>query len=296
MTKKSATFLRVLINRFHQGPHEAVLELLPPNEREEVKSQPTLSSNVEVVLRPPQERLMEVHYSWYLPAMKKLPTSVNSLVLATLPDPLQSKLSEKLKKKPLKITLPEDVQAFILRMFAPYFIEEEDVLPIPFLPETPLTPLLELSKKQLLCLMDFLGILDLTPIVRNIVDKKVLETYQKCLTPKEKEFLNLCLHKKEKLVTPPLDLGEWDRDCKKLRGALHKRGLMRMAHALCGQHADFIWHLSRKLDTGRGTTLLKHAKEPLDPDVIRVLVNQIRQLLQYLNFKPSLAMKEKRGG
>ena len=57
-----------------------------------------------------------------------------------------------------------------------------------------------------------------------------------CLTPKELQFLRMCLHQKEKLVIPQMGLEQWNGEQKELHKLIHQKGLFRLGKALCGEH------------------------------------------------------------
>ena len=72
------------------------------------------------------------------------------------------------------------------------------------------------------------------------------------------------------------------QDCTKLKIAIHRRGLFRLAKALCGQHPDLIWHIAHVLDSGRGNVLLKQYQAKESTKVTKLLRQQTVSLMKSL--------------
>lgn len=282
MQSKGWIMLRVLLNRFHQKAPENLLKFLPEEDAKGVSSQKITSDNVAVALAQPQDRLEKIHYSWLISPLSTLPQSIQEPILDVLQD--SDKLRQLLNKPQAKATvnLAPPVQTFLINTLYSK-MKDRDVLPLEYLPATSLTPLQSLNKHQLIELMDLLGIYDLAEEVRNIIDKDRLKKIYTCLRPKQRQFLRTCLHQKERIAATRINLDHWHGDCKQLDNLLHSRGMIRLAKALCGQHPDFMWHLTHILDTGRGSRLLTHYTDKEVPTVTSVLTQQVLNLLNFLS-------------
>lgn len=284
MQSKRWMMLRVLLNRFHGGNPDALLKCMSAEKAQEVMGCKTLVQDYSSAIALPLESIQAVHYTWLEPAFKKIPTTVHALILATLPEPQASKLSKVLGVAPFETPLADTIKGFFLGLFYDHF-KDPAVLPVSFLPETPLRVLLNFTKEELVELIDLLGIYDLAEEIRQIIDKKKLQSLYLCLSEKKQQFLRICLHHRDKLSSPKLELNNWYGDPEKLESILHKRGLHRLGKALSGQHPDFFWHLAHKLDTGRGMLLQKYFTSVAIPGVTAMLIQQVMNVLNFLNKK-----------
>lgn len=290
MQARGWIILRVLLNRFHQGPVEAMLRCLPQEDAHAILAQEIHSTDAKLALSQPQELINRVHYSWLLPAIKSLPQGLHAPILKLLPKERLGRL-QKLLPETLKIS-PEPLSPFVQKFLAQilyHSLEPGEVLPVEYLPKTPLTDLVYWTKPRLMELMDLLGIHDLAEEMRHIIDKQRLSLLQPCLTTKKKQFLRLCLHKTEKIATSRIGLDKWDGDCRKLNQLIHQRGLLRLGKALCSQHPDLVWHIAHVLDSGRGEAILNHYSSAAIPGVTPVLVQQVINTINFLNNNKSAA-------
>ncbi|MBA3958312.1 MAG: hypothetical protein H0X51_07980 [Parachlamydiaceae bacterium] len=284
MQAKSLTILRVLLNHFHQSVREPLLRCLPPNEASEVLAQETASNHISAVLNAPQELVQRMHYSWLRPALEKLPPLLQGSALTLLSAEQFDKLLPMAPEANPEVRLSEPMRAFVFNTFYKK-LGQPTVLPLPFLPQTPLMELTKWNKTQLVELIQFLGIHDLASEVRHIIDKGRLKQLSPCLSAKQKQYLHICLHHPEKLAATPFGLSQWDGDCKKLTSQLHRRGMLRLSRALSGHHPDFVWHIAHILDIGRGSLLLQQFSPKAIVGVSPILVQQIINLMTFLQTK-----------
>lgn len=286
MQLKSAIMLRVLINRYHQGSPVALLEALPQENAQLVLSQDIASSDPSQVLVDPEIELgSKIHYSWLQPVIESFSPSMQPIFLSALPIENAKGLSRLMGLPLLPPPLPLIRKQLLLALCRK--LNKRQVLPVQFLPETPVTPLASLSKAELLELIDYLGLYDLAEEIRHIVDKVLLKKIYACLSPKKQLFLRNCLHQKEKLKAQKIGLINWNGDAIQLERLLHRRGLMRLSYALSGQPRDFIWHLVHRLDVGRGRLLGKNFSDKEIPGVTTFLAQQVLNTLNFLNKKSS---------
>lgn len=285
MEAKSWIMLRVLLNRFHQAASEATLRCLPREEAQAILRLDVSGNNPSLILANPLEKIQKIHYSWLIPAIESLPKTLHSTLLEALPPNSAAKLESLLKPaKPTHATgkaLASPIRTFLLNSILSH-LPHNEALPLSLLPQTVLTPLAEWNKNDLIELIDFLGLYDLAEEMRQIIDQKRLKQLYICLSKKKRPFLHTCLRQKEKISSPRLDLGTWTGDCRKLDQLLHRRGLLRLGKALCGQHPDLIWHLIHLLDTGRGKLIEKYYSPAVVTGVTPVLVQQVVSVMNFL--------------
>lgn len=276
--------MRVLMNRFHGGTPEAFLKNMPQENVQMVLSQDIHVDDPTPALIQPQQIIEKIHYSWMPPAIEQFPGAMQDLLIQALP-PQHSVGIQKMMKKSLygpKLSLP--IRIFLMNLLYKK-LSPSAVLPVKFLPISNLSILADTTKSELVRIIDFLGIQDLAEAIRFIVDKKKLKSVYNWLTPLKQNYLKVCLHQKDKLPIPKLDLEHWDGNYEKLDMLLHRRGLIRFAKALSGQHPDLFWHIIHILDIGRGSILNKHYTKESIPGVTPALTQQLFGLLNFLKTK-----------
>lgn len=276
MNKRSWMMLRVLINRYNPKAGNTLLKFLPQEEIEAVMAQDIQSTDLAPILQQPQKSLAKVHYSWISPLLSHFPDRLHPTIMAAL---TREQIAGLRTSSPMPIS--DFVKAFILNKLY-YLLQIDEHLPIEYLPKSDLFPLATWTKQRMVHLIDFLGIQDLASEVRHIVDRNYLKNIYATLSPKQLHYLKLCLHQKERLTSPKLGINLTQIDNAKLKQVLHRRGLVRLGKALCGEHADFVWYMSHILDMGRGNLLLKEYQPKEHPKITPILRQQVLNLMNFL--------------
>ncbi len=284
MEVKTAIMLRVLLNRYHKNAHDPILRGLPQEDIQLVLNQAVSSDDIEAAILPIEDKLHRIHYSWLINPLQQLPTSLQPYVLASLL-PAQATNIVKL----LHIAYPyPDLSPPLKRFFLTnlyHHLNLQEILPASFLPESPLKILATYSKQQLMDMFDLLGMHDLVQEVRQIVDKVRLKNLYGHLTKKQQLYLKMIMHQQDKIASTKLGLDQLKETTDKLDAEIHRRGMIRFAKALSGQHPDLFWYVTHTLDTGRSAILTKFYSEKEIPAVSSVLAVQIVNLMNFL--KPS---------
>lgn len=277
-------FFKVLINRFHPGINPAFFKSLPQDEVKEAFADITPSQDASIAFSWPDRLISRTHYSWLLPAIQALPAGLQKPVINSLPETHIKGIAKILKIQPSKSNLAPHAKAFLLqRLYQAW--KPEEALPPEYLPISPLSDLLALSKPELVDLIDLLAMHDLAEAIRHIVGKKHLKALYLCLSPQKQQYLRICLHKKEKLTAPKLDIEKWDGSQSNLLTILHRRGMLRLGKALCGQSRHFLWNIVHTLDTGRGNVVSEYYHESPIPGVTPLLVQQVINVINFLKPK-----------
>jgi len=280
MYEKGSLMLRVLLNRFPGSNKESLLQALPENDVQRILSIPVDSPEIEPLLRSPFESVRRVHYSWLISQLQSMDKEKLPLILALFPDSYASKLRQRLNLTSKSIHLSSSAKRFLTKQLY-NAITFESVLPLEYLPPSEMTQLAQMENKDLLDLIDYLGLYDLAEEIQLIVDKYLLEQIYTCLSFKKRKFLRMCLHQKEKLITQRLQLEYWDGDCNRLHKLLHHKGIVRLGYALSGQHKDLFWHITHLLDTGRGKKLLRYyTPDPL-AGITNPLIKQVKRVITF---------------
>ncbi len=224
--------------------------------------------------------LDKVHWSWFLPTLKTYSESEQKLFLASVNPYAAKNLAKALILSPSLPELTEISRSYFRKLLTDSLVGPHNLLlPTAFLPPSPLNRLLELNKRELIRLIDFLSLHDLAAELRQIVETKILKKIYSFLSGEEKNFLKKISTQKEPFILARLGLEKWDGSEEPFRSHLHKRGLARLGAALSGQDPDLIWYLCHKLDIGRGAALHKFCmKEPIH-GVTEPILGQVEELL-----------------
>lgn len=285
MENKSWIIIRVLLNRFHEGSAEQILSNLPENDRNGIMNIEAKTKNVKSIFIDPLQAIANIHYSWLVVPLQNLPKETQPYVLAALSPVQRTNLSKMIASQFKPLSIPERFKFFFCNQLASQ-LGIDKVLPVEYLPQTPLKSLLEFNKNQLIELIDFLGLFDLAVDVRQIVDKRQLKQVYDCLNRKKQIFLRGALHQIDKLNPPKIGVDQMLGDCKKLEMQIHRRGLVRFALGLSSQHPDFLWYIFHVLDTGRSNIVAKYIKTDENPHLIAAMTAQIINTINFLMQNP----------
>lgn len=257
------------LERFLPESERLLLEKLPPFPEEPL---PEKFSYDEVLER--------VHWSWFLPTLETYPEAEQKWFLSSV-----SPYAAKNLAKTLLISLPSDSISATARSFFRQILlqsltgPENRLLPANYLPPSPLSPLLAMTKRDLIRLIDSLSIYDLASELRQIVETKILKKIYSFLSEEERKFLKIASAHQEHFALTRTGLSAWDGTEESFRTLLHRRGLARLGAALSGQHPDFIWTLCHQLDIGRGNALFKLCAKEAIHGVSDMIIRQITDLL-----------------
>ncbi|PJD97339.1 MAG: hypothetical protein CK425_03625 [Parachlamydia sp.] len=277
--------LKVLLNRYHEKKIKDFIALLPAEDGQAIAKIPIDFNEPEAILWNFDKKVGLIHYSWYAPIFKKIPVHEASWMLQVLPQRSAVKLQQVCQIPFTGVKLSPFARAFASHYLWKQ-IEDPAILPLEFVPQTPLSVLMQFSREQLLEIIDLLGVYDLTEKVRHIVDKNRLKSIYSSLKPRELQFLHHCLNQQAKIVVSPLKLNDWDGTAQSLRRKLHRRGLSRLGYSVKEESPHFLWYFLRKFDIGRAA-LLQHCfdKEEITQKVRGELIQQLLNLVNFRNKK-----------
>lgn len=279
MESKSWMILKVLINKYNPKAGNALTKLFSEEEARQIAAQNVLSTDFMPILKQPQQIIDRLHYSWLRPLISQLPESIHPVVLGALTPTQRERLQQYFPITPIAPSQPAK-EFFIQKLYS--LMNDAERTPLEYLPETDLSPLGTWNKKQLIILIDLLGLYDLASEIRHIVDKRYLENIYGALSPLQLSYLKICLYQKENITSPKLGLNLAEEKSEKLRNILHQRGIARLGKALSGQHPDFIWYLVHTLDVGRGAILQNYYKKKAVPNVTSGLKLQVLSVMNFL--------------
>lgn len=285
-TSKSQLFLKSLIEHYHPGRAQELLNVWnSPDSIEQINEMDTPLGDPKHLLINPERLISTIHYSWVAEALGRLPKSLHYPVLASLPPHQAQLLCKQFKVRLESIPSPSQLtKSFAVDKLYQQVEGVHEVLPLEFTPYYPLSALLKTEKNMLLEIFDLLGLHDLATKVKLVVDKKLLAHIYDSLTPIRKKFLDVFLQQTDKAQLPEIDLSNWGGDPKILNKMLHRRGILRLSSALAGYNSDFLWHFTRRLDTGRGRIVLRYHNSE-DSSLAAILTEQVQFIMNILTKK-----------
>lgn len=271
--------LKAFLSRVEPQKKRELERFLSREEQEEIESLPYFSEEVQLDRFSNGNILEKVHWSWFLPTLKAYSETEQKLFLSALNPYAAKNLAKTLTLSLNGTELSEAGRSFLRKLLFDSLLGPRDcLLPIDYLPSSPLNRLLNRTKKELTHVIDLLSLYDLAVELRQIVETKILKKIYSLLTEEERKFLKNALNHKDPFVLGKLGMERWDGSEESLRTLLHKRGLVRLGAALSGQNSDLIWYICHQLDIGRGAALHKLcAKEPIH-GVTEAIIRQIEEL------------------
>lgn len=275
MGRQQEIVLRAFLKSLDADKSDRLLSFLPENEQSSLLSLPDIDLFAEGVCLPSFD---QIHWSWFIPVLETYPDKDQKILLRVFPAGMQKSLSKTLQIQPATEKLSRIGSSFLKDMLLSSVIPVE-LLPIVLLPPSPLNLILQIEKKKLTKLIDYLSLYDLSRELRQIVETKILQKIYSFLTDDEKQFLKIAASQKEPYTTAQIHLDKWDGTKKSFRLTLHRIGLARLGSALSGQDPDLIWYVCHQLDSGRGKALEKLCKKEPIPGVAEWLAEQMKELL-----------------
>ncbi len=237
-------------------------------------------------LTPLRVQLSEVHSSWLALFLRTLPANDIPLFLS----PLSEKQIKELKKVLLftntLLPLTPLAKRFFEEAWWDHLTKEyKDLLPIDFLPPSPLNSLLTLSSQNFRLLLSLLGMRDVAVEMPQIIETVKLKKIEESLSYEQQKYLKTLRQHKEPVVFSKMGLGKWDGNPATLSASILQRGLNRLAKAIGLENGSLRWHLSRRMDTAQADQLEKFAT-PVETKVQGILTSQVEGLLSHLKTSP----------
>ncbi len=276
---------KALLGRLPPEMEQRLIGLFSPKQAETLLKMPPPAPLGKEALQ--WDLLSHLHYSWLAPYLRTLAPGDIRLFFAALSS-TQAKGLEKALGLPNDLPkLTKVARRSIRALLLQQVIHEEERVPLPFLPESPLNQLLTLTPSTLKKLIHYLGLHDLSFEMRQIIATKTLKQIFATLPEKQGEYLKTLLLHREPLIYERLFLEKWDGSKAQLQGLIEERGLHRLAHALYFCHPDLSWYFTHRIDMHLATKLLKYDDRPTHSRAQEILFNQIQKNLERLQTKGS---------
>jgi hypothetical protein len=152
------------------------------------------------------------------------------------------------------------------------------------LPESEWNNLLTIPRAQLVQLVDYLGLIDLSRELYPLVDGELLRKVFHAFSDGKREFLQRTMRKRPHVLASPFGIKKWDGDARKLRNFTHFRGLLWFSQAVSLEDESYWWYLTHKLDVGRAGILNK-AKKKRNKEEVDKLAQPLKNLISRFQTK-----------
>lgn len=221
-----------------------------------------------------------VHFSWLAPYLRTLSQSEISFFLAAVSKTQAEGLKASLGFANEVAELTQMAKTALRKILREQLIQNQNFVPLAFLPEGKYNVLLDLTNSQLSHLIRYLGLHDLSFEMRQIIATKELKKIFSALSKKEGELLSSLMLHQEPLIFERLFLKPWDGSRDHLNKLLEERGVCRLGHALFEESESFLWYLAHRLDMHMAARLLKYRKKPLHARGGQILQTQVTKTLK----------------
>ncbi len=234
-----------------------------------------------------EEELPRVHYTWLAPFLRSQAGGDIKLFMGCL----SSEQFQGLKHVLLFANHPPELSLMARTYFRQTLwgaIAGQELLPLNCLPASPLNSLLDLSAAELTTLIELLSMRDLAVEIRQIIETAKLQKIYSLLSKAQTAYLKTLLHTKEAVTFKKMELMKWDGNKELFLALLTQRGINRLAKALYTEDESLRWYIAHRLESERGSMLLKLCS-PLDhAGASSILSEQIVELIQtFKNHNPA---------
>ena len=286
MSTKASMLTKSLVQHFFPKPMESLVSYAQEEYRTQLLELPSVVIKQEYLCPSAETLLSTIHYSWFLEPLKDYPKSIQQILIHTTSPETQKKLCSLLEVESTS-TCASFFQRYLQNKFVAHFYDNPNLVPYHYLPETELTPLLEMSKENIVKLIDLLPIYDLAKEIPKILNKETLTIIEHSLSTRQKHFLNHCMKNASTIETKGSPLTNACENIEQFRYKLHLQGLNRLGTVLIERGHSFIWHLTHKLDTGRGKKILNflNKKSDIDDYIQTLLTKQLTDIID-MYFSP----------
>ena len=233
-------------------------------------------------LTPLRVQLSEVHSSWLALFLRTLPANDIPLFLSPLADKQIKELKKVLLFSNTLLPLTPLAKRFFEEAWWDHLTKDyKDLLPLDFLPPSPLNSLLALTAQKFQLLLSLLGMRDVAVELPQIIETVKLKKIEASLSFEQQKYLKTLRQHKEPVAFSKMGLGKWDGNPASLSASIQQRGLNRLAKAIGVENGSLRWHISRRLDTAQAGQLDKFAT-PAETKIQDILTAQVEELLSHL--------------
>ncbi|HEX2579467.1 MAG TPA: hypothetical protein VHK67_03595 [Rhabdochlamydiaceae bacterium] len=283
MRSSSRTSLKSFLEQCSPTERSSLSNYLTPIEKQELDKLPKTYGNPLQDNESLEKQLRHIHPSWLSPFLRTLSEKDIGYFLAAIGNPQSNAVGKELLYAGTIPTLSQLGKEYLQKTLLGYLTAEiEDLLPLSFLPESPLNALLDIKNDLLNLSLDFLGLHDLCVEIKQIIEKTKLKKINEALSVRQQNYLKILLQSPEPVAFAKMGLTGWNEDPEKLKMLIRQRGANRLGKALFGQDPSLIWYVLHKLDFERAF-LVKKLMSPMDNSrAVQILIAQIIEYITYM--------------
>ena len=283
MKHSSLTVFNSFLMQSPSPKRESLLKCLGEREKSLLDALPKTQGDPSKGFSSSEEILTRIHYSWFAPYLRTLSEKDIRLFLSALTEEQASGLKKILLLSEGKISLTKAAKLFLQKHLLSELIgTRSDILPPECLPDSPLNVLLNLKFSDLNDLIFFLGLHDLALDMKHIIETAKLKKIQAILSNEQQNYLKILFQSREPVIFAKMGLAKWMGDEESLKQLIFQRGFNRLAKAVYGQDASFLWYLIHALEIDEAH-LLQKLCTPLDNSTAtQALTFQIFELLSFM--------------
>ena len=282
MKASSLAVFNSFLNQCPPPKKEELLRFFGEKERAILGSLPKTKGIPSKGLSSAQIILSQIHFSWFAPYLRTLPEKDIRLFLSALNEEQASGLKKTLLLSDGKVSLTPSAKLFLQKTLLEEIMGSKEILPPECLPNNPLNALLSLKLSELNKLTDLLGLHDLAIDMKHIIETAKLKKIQTILSPDQQNYLKILFQSREPVIFAKIGLAKWDGNDESLKQLISQRGFNRLAKAVYGQDASFLWYLTHMLEAEEAH-LFQKLCAPLDnKTAVQALTFQIFELLSFM--------------
>jgi hypothetical protein len=243
MVSLKERFLKALMERFPNPGMAAALQTLPEELASKFKGLPEkVGSDPELFLEQPTRVLLGMHPSWFEELVLLCPAALQPLLRKVVLEAV----GKKEKKRTEALTQP--VREFLLGYLVAKW-PERSIQGVESIEGASFPWLAKADERMVSSLVALLAVNDVVDVVRQIVDKKILQKILVALTPVQQRYLRSLLHRPSRSATLNKELTALLRD-DPVMGAqrLMKRGFEELACAMKDEPQLLKWHVMHHID------------------------------------------------
>ena len=236
-------FFRALVERFPNPILPAVLEAAPETIASQLRTFPERAGIApELLVAAPRRLFLSIHPSWREEIVKRCPKAFQPRIQAVLQGAHEHE---------------DPVALFLLDHLISQW-PDKDVQGVEAIEETPLRWLADCDERQVNTIAELLAVHDMVDIVRQIVEKKILQKILLPFTPLQQRYLRVLLRRPARVASLNKELLSLLCDePEKAKNRLMKRGIERLGQSLQGAPPLLVWHVLHHLDQKQAQMLSK---------------------------------------
>jgi hypothetical protein len=234
-------FLKALMERFGHPEMAAVIAALPEELASKFRVLPDRSGKAPELFFVASKRvLLGMHPGWFEELAQLCPQELQPVIRTALLEASGRAVSSG--------ALSPSIREFLLHYLVRHWPERE-VEGVEYIENASFPWLLTCDEHVISKVVELLAVNDVVDVVRQTVDKKILQKILMPLTASQQRYLRSCLHRPARSATLNKELTALLlEDSKMAEEKLRMRGFEDMGQALKDEPPLFIWHMLHHID------------------------------------------------